>query len=71
MWDSKISLEGSFIQSWMDKMSVGGLEADPKDVVSLDEGLSAEALSIIRADLWEEFRCTVSLFYPHKLISNT
>jgi len=55
----------------MDKMSVGGLETDPKDVVSLDEGLSAEALSIIRADLWEEFRCTVSLFYPHKLISNT
>jgi hypothetical protein len=71
MWNSKISLEGSFIQSWMDKMSVDGLEADSKDVVSLAEGLSVEALSIIREDLWEEFRCTVSLFYPHELISNT
>jgi hypothetical protein len=70
MWDSKISLEGSFIQSWMDRMSVDGVEADSKDVVSLAEGLSAEALGNIRADLWEEFRCTVSLFYPHKLISN-
>ena len=44
MWDSKISLEGSFIQSWMDKMSVDGSEADSKDVVSLAEGLSAEVL---------------------------
>ena len=69
MWDSKISLEGSFIQSWMDKMSVDGSEADSKDVVSLAEGLSAEVLCIIRADLWEEFRCMASLFYPHELIS--
>ena len=48
-----------------------GLEADSKDVVSLAEGLPMEVLRIIRADLWEEFRSTVSLFYPHDLISNT
>jgi len=71
MWDSKISMEGSFIQSWMDRMNADGLEADSKDVVSLAEGLPMEVLRIIRADLWEEFRSTVSLFYPHELISNT
>jgi hypothetical protein len=70
MWDSKISLEGSFIQSWMDRLCVDGLEADSKDVVSFPEGLPPEALSIIRAELWEEFQYTVSLFYQRKLISN-
>jgi hypothetical protein len=71
MWNLKISLEGSFTQSWMDKMSVDGLEADSKDVVSLAEGLSMEVLGIIREDLWEEFQCTISLFYLHELIGNT
>ena len=51
-------------------MCVDGLEADSKDVVSLPEGLPPEALSIIRAELWEEFQYTVSLFYQRKLISN-
>jgi hypothetical protein len=55
MWDSKISMERSFIQSWMDRMNADGLEANSKDVVSLTEGLPIEALSIIHADLWEEF----------------
>ena len=71
MWNSKISLEGSFIQSWMDRTNVDGLEADSKDVVSIAEGIPTQTLSTIRAELWEEFRCTVSLFYLHKLINNT
>jgi hypothetical protein len=41
MWNSKISLEGSFIQSWIDRMNVDGLEADSKDVVLIAEGLPA------------------------------
>jgi hypothetical protein len=36
-------------------MGVDGLEADPKDIVSLAEGPPAEALSIIQAGLWKEF----------------
>ena len=55
----------------MDRTNVDGLEADSKDVVSIAEGIPTQTLSTIRAELWEEFRCTVSLFYPHKLISDT
>ena len=68
MWDSRISLEGSFIHSWMDKMNFDGL--DSKDVVSLAEGLLTEALGIIWGGLWEEFCYAVLLFYPHELISS-
>lgn len=52
----------------MDRMSVDGLDADSKDVISLAEGLPAEIQSIIRAELWKEFQCTVSLFYLYELI---
>jgi len=51
-------------------MDVDGLDADSKDMVSLAKGLPMEALSIIQGGLWEEFRCAVSLFYPHKLVSS-
>ena len=60
-WDSMILLEGSFIQSWMDKMNVDGLYS--KDVVSLAGGLLTKALGIIQGGLWKEFHCVVSLFY--------
>lgn len=57
-WDSKISMDGSFIQGWMDKLG-SNPESDGTD----DEDALME-------ELWQEFYRVVSLCYPYRLIDD-
>ena len=55
-WDSRISMDGSFIQGWMDR-SEGIANSDDE---SREDNFQTE--------LWQEFQQIVSLFYRYPLI---
>ena len=57
-WNAKIAVEGEIVQGWLDKE---GMEIEnTKD--------SGEEVTILRKDIWEQFRQVVSLYYPCEVL---
>jgi hypothetical protein len=61
-WNSKISMDGPFIQNWIDRgqMSLSG-----------ERPITNSGGNSVLSDLWEEFICIASFFYPHKIVENS
>jgi hypothetical protein len=55
LWNPKISLDGSFMQCWMDREHAM-------------ESMSPLASEEVLSNLWEEFTHVASLFFPYELI---
>ena len=51
-WHPRIPVEGTFIQDWLTRAGTEGEDPEFKDV------------SILRKDIWEQFRQAVSLYHP-------
>lgn len=55
-WDAKISVEGAFIQGWLDR--------EESRVEKVSQGVEFEHSTDIRKDIWQQFCQTVCLYYP-------